>query len=155
MKNFPKNKIKHDNIDNIFKIGFNIKITNENLFNYVINKRDIPINSIIFITFDSDGNCYYCWLSKFLYDTNKKHKELRNIIYEFCNSNKEIIAEFQPQVEIRYNTFINTLDYIQNICDNKFWESGIELANSSFNFGINIKFIFTNFYKILLTRIYV
>ena len=138
MKNFPKNQIKNDNIDNIFKIGFNIKISNENLFDYVKNKRDIPLKSIIFITVDNDGNCYYRCLSKFLYDTDQKHKELRNLIYEFCNSNKEIIAEFQPQVEIRNNTFINTLDYIQNICSNKFWATDIELAISSFIFGINI-----------------
>ena len=137
-KNIPKSQIKNDNIDNIFKIGFNIKISNENLFNYVINKRDIPLKSINFITVASDGNCYYRCLSNFLYDTDQKHKELRNIIYEFCNSNKKIIAEFQPQVEIRNDTFINTLDYIQNICNNKFWATDIELAISSFIFGINI-----------------
>ena len=138
LKNIPKNQIKNDNIDNIFKIGFNIKISNENLFDYVKNKRDIPLKSIIFIKVDSDGNCYYRCLSKFLYDTDQKHKELRNLIYEFCNSNKEIIAEFQPQVEIRNNTFINTLDYIQNISDDKFWATDIELSISSFIFGINI-----------------
>lgn len=104
----------------------------------MINKRDIPLKTISFITVASDGNCYYRCLSNFLYDTDQKHKELRNIIYEFCNSNKEMIAEFQPQVEIRNNTLINTLDYIQNICNNKFWATDIELAISSFIFGINI-----------------
>ena len=82
------------------------KNLNESIFqniskNLIKNKIDIPINSINIFKVDSDGNCYYRCLSQFLYDTREKHAELRNIIYQFCNSNKDVITEFQPQVEIR------------------------------------------------------
>ena len=100
-QNISKNLIKSNNIDNIFKIGFNIKNSNDKLYNFVKNKIDIPINSINIFKVDSDGNCYYRCLSQFLYDTPEKHPEFRNIIYQFCNSNKDVITEFQPQVEIR------------------------------------------------------
>ena len=49
-----------------------------------------------------------------------------------------MIAEFQPQVEIRNNTFINTLDYIKNICNDMFLATDLEIVIDIFVFGINI-----------------
>ena len=57
-ENIQKNLIKSDDIDNIFKIGFNIKYSNDKLYNFVKNKIDIPLKSIDIFPVDRDGNIY-------------------------------------------------------------------------------------------------
>ena len=57
-ENIQKNLIKSDDRDNIYKIGFNIKYSNDKLYNFVKNKIDIPLKSIDIFPVDSDGNIY-------------------------------------------------------------------------------------------------
>ena len=91
-----------------------------------------------------DGNFFFRSLSKFLFDTDNYYNELRKSVSKYYKENKEIINEFQNEVEIRKNVFIKTLDYIELIGEDKNWANDIELSIASFLFNINMA-IYQNF----------
>ena len=76
--------------------------------------------------------------STFLYGSDDKYNELREAVFIHCNENKDSILEFQKEVEIRPDLYIDTTEYINKIRINKNWATDIDIAVSSFIFGINI-----------------
>ena len=82
------------------------------MYNYIIEKKNIPQNSYKLNKIDKEGNCFYRCVSFYLYGTVKYHSEIRKTISKICIENIEELCEFQEYVEIRKDKDISTRQYI-------------------------------------------
>ena len=90
------------------------------------------------ITITPDGNCFFRSLSEFLYNTEEKYNIIRMVIYMYAKCNVDVISEFQPNVEIKRNNYIDTATYINNMGKDKYWAGDLEMQLACFIFGIKI-----------------
>ena len=136
IKNLKLNKI--DFIDSLVKCGINMKYNSIKFNGLIQNKSKLPLNDYrIFKVFGS-GNCFYKCLSQFLYGKVDYHEKLKKAIYEYCKININEINNLQNEIEILKGKYMKSQDYINEMDNNKYLATEIDIIISCYIFSINI-----------------
>ena len=127
-----------DYIDEVFKNNININNINNIFKDIIIKKENLTYNMVRRTQISPDGNCFYRAISMFLYATEEKYQLIRMAIYTYALSNKAIILDFQPTVELINGQLIDINTYITYMNTNKFWAGDIEINIACYIFNIAI-----------------
>ena len=144
------NMVNNNNINNNNKNTF----INEQLYQRVINHKEIPNDLVDIISIEKDGNCFYRAISYFLFNNQDDHSKIRNRISEKAQKSHENNPHNFNLVE---NSNLTETQYINEIIKNNGNFAGdfeISIAQMIFNINIaayrpgnNNNLTFINFYN--------
>ena len=134
MKKYYPNEV--DNFDLLYE---NLENYTINIYIYKItnNKNIISKNYFENIKIFPDGNCFYRSLSKFLWDTENYHINIRNIIYNYALINKNTLDLENKVIENNGSTFSAEL-YLNKIQIPGIYAGELEIHLASLIFNISI-----------------
>lgn len=93
---------------------------------------------VLRIQISPDGNSFYRSISMLLYSTEVEYKLIRMAINTYALSNKAIIIDFLPTVELINGQLVDINTYITNMNTNKIWAGDIEINIACYIFDMAI-----------------
>ena len=90
-------------------------LVNKEFKDIIILKNNLNNEQVYKIYITGDGNCFFRCVSDFLYQTEEKYNLKRMAIFKYDITYINEITDFQPDVKINPNAYIDTRIYINNM----------------------------------------